>query len=257
MGYERRKRRREWNWRVTTGADASVRGCTLIIARLRTAHDKESSPTSIARLILIAMDQHSIILRAAKPTFDEGLVFARYLDEVAEGFFRVMLGRNVADILATAYMQPDHDYSYQNVVFAERDKVIVGMASGYAAKQRNHFSDQPLKQAAGNRALRMKAVKMLCAPLLRILETIADGDFYLLSIAVDRELRGEGVGSALMDSVEDRARASGSARLSLDVSAKNEGARRLYEDRGMTVESQFPKRLFIPGLRFYRMTKSL
>ena len=44
---------------------------------------------------------------------------------------------------------------------------------------------------------------------------------------------------------------------SLDVSAKNEGARRLYEHLGMTVESQWPKRLAIPGLKFYRMTKAL
>ena len=49
----------------------------------------------------------------------------------------------------------------------------------------------------------------------------------------------------------------GSTRLSLDVSAKNEGARRFYERRGMTVESQWPKRLAIPVLKFYRMTKGL
>jgi len=101
------------------------------------------------------------------------------------------------------------------------------------------------------------AVGILCAPLLRILDTLADGDFYLLSIAVDKELRGEGVGSALIDSIEDQARANGSRRLSLDASAKNEGARRLYERRGMTVESQWPKRLVIPGLKLLRMTKTL
>ena len=60
-----------------------------------------------------------------------------------------------------------------------------------------------------------------------------------------------------MDSFEERARASGSTRLSLDVSAKNEGARRFYERRGWNVESQWPKRWAIPGLKFYRMTKGL
>ncbi len=203
------------------------------------------------------MDQHSIVLRAAKPTFDEGLACGRYLDEAAEGFFRFMLGRRAAHIIAKAYIQPDHTYFFQNVTFAEHDKQIVGMALGFTAEQHRHFSDQPLKESAGYHALRMTAVKMLCAPLLRILETIADGDFYLLAIAIDKELRGEGVGSALMDSTEERARASSSTRLSLDVSAKNEGARRLYERRGMTVESQWPKHLPIQGLRFYRMTKAL
>ncbi len=203
------------------------------------------------------MKQHSIVLRAAKPTFDEGLACGRYLDEAAEGFFRFMLGRRAAHIIARAYAQPGHSYSFQNVTFAEHDKQIVGMALGFTGEQHRHFSDQPLKQAVGYRALRMTAVKILCAPLLRILNTIRDDDFYLLAIATDKELRGEGVGSALMDSTEERARARSSTRLSLDVSANNEGARRLYERRGMSVESQWPKRLPIQGLRLYRMTKPL
>ncbi len=203
------------------------------------------------------MDRHSIVLRVAKPTFDEGLAFARYLDEAAEGFFRFMLGRRVGHIIATAFVQPNHDLSYQNVTFAERDTVIVGMVSGYTAEQHRRSSRQSLKQAAGRRHLRMRIVLILFAPLMRILDSIADGDFYLQAIAVDKELHGDGVGSVLMDCFEERARASGSTRLSLDVSAKNEGARRFYERRGMTVASQWPKRLPIPGLRFYRMTKTL
>ena len=203
------------------------------------------------------MDRHSIVLRAANPTFDEGLAFARYLDEAAEGFMHFMLGRRSAHIIATAFAQPDHDLSYQNVTFAERDNVIVGMVSGYTAEQHRHSSRQILKRAAGRRNLRMRIVLILFAPLMRIIDSIADGDFYLHAIAVDKELRGDGVGSVLMDSIEERARASGSTRLSLDVSAKNEGARRFYERRGMSVESQWPKRLAIPGLKLYRMTKGL
>ena len=203
------------------------------------------------------MDRHSIVLRAANPTFDEGLAFARYADEVAEGFFRFMLGSRVEQILATVFAQPDHDLSYQHVTFAERDDVIVGMVVGYTAEQHRRSSRQPLKQAAGRLNLRMRIVQILFAPLMRIIDSIADGDFYVQFIAVDKDLRGDGVGSVLMDSAEERARASGSTRLSLDVSAENEGARRFYECRMMTVDSQWPKRLAMPGLRFYRMTKSL
>ena len=98
------------------------------------------------------MDQHAIILRSARPTLDEGLRYARYLDEVADGFFRFMLGRQFANVIATAYTKPHHDYSYQNVTFAECNNVIVGMTSGYTANEHRCSSDQPLKQAAGNRA---------------------------------------------------------------------------------------------------------
>jgi len=205
----------------------------------------------------MVIDQNSVVLRAANPTINEGLICGHYLDEVAEGFFRFMLGRRFAEIIARAYPRPNHSYSFQNVIYAEYDKRIVGMVLGFSAEQHHSFSNQPLKEAAGLRVLRMTTVNILCAPMLRILKTIADGDFYILSMAVEREFRGGGIGSILIDFVEKRARASGLTRLSLDVSAKNEGARRLYERRGMTIESQWPKRIPIPGVRFYRMTKSL
>ncbi len=82
----------------------------------------------------------------------------------------------------------------------------MGMTLGYTAEQHRRSSHQPLKRAAGRRYLRMRIVLILFAPLVRIIDSIADGDFYLQAIAVDKELRGDGVGSVLMDSFEERAR---------------------------------------------------
>jgi ribosomal protein S18 acetylase RimI-like enzyme len=203
------------------------------------------------------MEQHSITLRAATPTLDEGLAFARHLDDAAEGFFRFMLGRRSRQIIADAFAQPDHDLSYQNVTFAERDNVVVGMVSGCTAEQHRRSSLRPLKEAAGRCHLRMRIVLMVFAPLMRIIDSMADRDFYLQAIAVDKQLRGDGLGALLMDSLEQQARESGAKRLSLDVSAGNEGGIRFYERRGMTIESQWPKRLEIPALKFYRMIKEL
>ena len=203
------------------------------------------------------MAQDSTTLRPANPTEDDGLAFARYLDEAAEGFFRFMLGGRAKHIIAAAFVHPDHDLSYQNVTFAERDNVIVGMASGFTAEQHRCSSRHSLKQAAGWWNLRMRIVLIVFAPLMRIIDSISDGDFYLQAIAIDRELCGNGIGSVLMDSLEEHARVSGAARLALDVSAKNEGARRFYERRGLTIESQWPKRLRMTALQFYRMTRML
>ena len=205
----------------------------------------------------MVMDHNSVVLRDANPTINEGLICGHYLDEVAEGFFRFMLGSRFAGIIARAYPRPNHSYSFQNVIYAEYDKRIVGMVLGFTAEQHHSFSNQPLREAAGLRVLRMTTVNILFAPMLRILNTIADGDFYILSMAVDRKFRGKGIGTILIDFVEKRARASGSTRLSLDVTAKNERACRLYERRGMTIVSQWPKRIPMPGVRFYRMAKSL
>ncbi len=174
------------------------------------------------------LKEQSVILRPAKPEFGEGLQFAYYLDQAAEGFFRFMLGRESESIIATAFIESGHTLSHENVVFAEVDTKIVGMSSTFTEKQQRTFSEQPLRRAAKRNAIRLKLVRILFAPLWRVLETIPEGDFYLQGIAIEPELRGTGIGSILMKDIENRAKASGSNRLSLDVSAKNDGARRLY-----------------------------
>jgi GNAT superfamily N-acetyltransferase len=59
-----------------------------------------------------------------------------------------------------------------------------------------------------------------------------------------------------MDFVEERARRSGLSRLCLDVAVKNAGARRLYEHRGLSAETRWPKLRLLPPL-IVRMTKKL
>jgi len=203
------------------------------------------------------MRMPSTTFRPASPSFDEGQLFARYLDQAAEGFFGFMLGPRAVDIIATVFTQPGHDLSYQYATFVERDKEIVGMVSGYTAEQHHQSSSNILEKAAGRYNLRFIIISALFSRIFRIIDSIGDDDFYLQSIAVDKEYRGEGIGSTLMEFIENAARAAGSKRLTLDVSAKNENARNIYEHYGMIVESQWPKRLAIPGLRLLRMTKPL
>jgi len=201
------------------------------------------------------MDRPSVTLRDANPLYEEGVVFARYLDEIAP-FYRVMLGRRVVHTIATAFTQPSHDLSYRNAIFAERDGAIVGMISGYATERHRRPVGPSLRKALGGRALRMRIMARLMARQQWFLGTYANGDFYVQGFAVDENLRGQGIGSALMDAMEQRARAGGSKRLILNVGAKNEGARRLYDRRGMTVEAGWPKLPCIPPF-VLRMTKPL
>ena len=51
-------------------------------------------------------------------------------------------------------------------------------------------------------------------------------------LAVDEKVRGNGIGAALMEEVERRARAAGAGGLRLNVSLGNDGARRFYERLG-------------------------
>jgi ribosomal protein S18 acetylase RimI-like enzyme len=194
--------------------------------------------------------------RAAEPTVDEGRVYARYLDEVTEGFMRMRLGRGAPDVIAKVFTQPNHDLSYQNVSFVERQGRIVGMAAGFTAEQQRRFSEHVLRREVGGLALRVRTTAILFAPLLRILETIEDSDFYIVTMIIDGDLRGLGVGSEVLKHLEQRAHKANAARITLDVANNNEGARRLYERKGWVVESQWPSLPLIPPI-FHRMAKPI
>ena len=202
------------------------------------------------------MNQPTVTLRAANPTLEDGLACARYAEVASEGFMQVMFGRRYEEIIANAFLQPDHDTSYQNVTFAESNGVIVGMILAYTEAQHRRSSIEPQRQAAGRLRLRMRIVETFLGPLMRLNDSIEEGDFYLQFIAVDKDNRVGGVGSVLLNAFEDQARAAGSSRLSLDVSTKNEVARRFYEHRGWSVDFEWPNRWFMPSMSV-RMSKLL
>lgn len=202
------------------------------------------------------MADHATRLRPARPAREEGLVFAGYLDQAADGFFGFLLGRRMPSIIADAFAEPGHSLSYEHVVFAERDGAIVGMSLAYTSAQHREFSDGPIERAAGRTAVRMKIIRFVLAPMWRILENVPEGEFYLQAIAVDPELRGGGIGSLLLDDAVERGRRSGSARLALDVAARNDGARRLYAESGFEESSEWPSSRLLPTL-FVRMTRTL
>jgi ribosomal protein S18 acetylase RimI-like enzyme len=198
-----------------------------------------------------------VVVRPALATLEEGMLFARYLNVAADGAFRVLLGRSYDRVIGQAYMSPGHDLSYEGVVFAEQSGRIVGMAAGYTSQQHAQASDEPLRRAAGFRMLRMNAFTMLGRETKRFINTVPDGDYYLMSVAVDDQARGLGIGSTLLDHAEQTARAHGCSRIVLDVAERNPNARRLYERRGMTVEITSSRILRIPGTRDHRMVKPL
>ena len=56
----------------------------------------------------------------------------------------------------------------------------------------------------------------------------------IINVAVGSDFRRRGIGAALMDALESRARENGIAYLSLEVRESNTAARNLYETKGYT-----------------------
>ena len=202
------------------------------------------------------MNEQAICIRPAEPTYEDGLRFAHYLDVVSRGRFRILFGRRTTEILATAFDKPNHDLSHEHTVFAELDGDVVGMGSGYTASEHRRASDEPLMRAAGRSAFRIAFMFFLVSPVLRFFHTYADGDFYVLFLAVDEGHRGKGIGSGLLRALEDRARDGASTRLAIDVANRNAVARRLYEHYGFATIDRWPRtRLLRPNI--LRMVKLL
>lgn len=196
----------------------------------------------------------NIVLRAARPEPRDAQAYATYLNTAADGFFARVFGGDWRRIIAQVALVPGHELSLDHVVFAEVDGRVVGSCAG--------GEDAPiptglLVRALGWRVPRAALVWMAGFPTTAWLTKREPGDWYLQSIAVDEDMRGTGVGSALFADAVARARAADACRMVLDVRMGNDDAKRLYERLGMVVIGRSPGPT-LPGVhRVYRMGLAL
>ena len=198
-----------------------------------------------------------VTIRPAVPDLSEGESFARYFDTASDGLARWMFGPRYETVTAKAFVQPGHDLSYQHVRFAVVDGALAGMLNGYSSSDHARSEDGPMLRAAGVRVVRMLGTWAIARRLFAFMDQLPEGDWYVQAVAVDPAFRGSGIGSLLLDDAEAQARDSGAIRLALDVAVGNDGAKRLYERRGMTVVDRSPTVGIMGGTAVERMVKDL
>ncbi|MES2153547.1 MAG: GNAT family N-acetyltransferase [bacterium] len=79
---------------------------------------------------------------------------------------------------------------------------------------------------------------------------------HLLAIAVERQRRGEGIGSALLSNVRDELARAGAFRLSLEVRADDPGAQAFYQRHGFWPDG-LQSRVYSDGGDAVKMTRPL
>ena len=202
-----------------------------------------------------------MIVRPATPSLQDGEAFARLIEQATHGLFQDLLGSAAPRFLATVFVEPSHDLSYERVLFAEVDGEIAGMASAYTTAEHEKDakrSDRIVVRAARVRVPRMVGVRLLGHRMFSFMDVHEEGDSYLQAIAVDPMHRGAGIGSLLISEIVDRALEAGSERLALDVDAANPGAIALYQRGGwIVVASSVPTNRWFGRVRVYRMIKVL
>ena len=129
-------------------------------------------------------------------------------------------------ILAGLFAASGSRISQENAVVDERDGKIVGVLIAYHGRE-EALLVQPMTEALRARTNNPAAVvEMEAAP----------DEYYLDTVSVRADWRGQGVGTALLHAFEERAQILDHRKLALLVDEDNHAARRLYESQGYHAE---------------------
>ena len=122
-------------------------------------------------------------------------------------------GQPILDVGAQRYARENTDFSYQNCKLVERDGKAVAMLVAFPMHIDPDYTEDD--------------------PILRPYSVLEeDNSYYICGVAVERALRGQGIGKLLMSEAELDARARGFTKLSLVVFERNSVACDLYRRLG-------------------------
>lgn len=133
-------------------------------------------------------------------------------------FLQVIGEEQTVQFLAAAAEDPDYRYSYQRGIVKEVDGKIAGAAFGYPSKEEKKI-DQPFQK--------ILLQENIDQQLFLDQETFPN-EWYLDSIVVGAEFRGQGIGSELLAALPKMAEREGETVIGLNVDRNNPRARSLY-----------------------------
>lgn len=136
------------------------------------------------------------------------------------------------------------EFGWRNHWVGVADGQVVAVGAGYGANTKWPFTLAAARQIMGHYGARRGLGAM--ARGLRVESVIRppDGDMhYLAHLAVAPELRGHGIGRALIDQLIGTARDAGRSRVTLDVAVSNPRAEALYRRTGFKVVGERKSRL--------------
>ncbi|MGE7877852.1 GNAT family N-acetyltransferase [Peribacillus muralis] len=144
------------------------------------------------------------------------------IKEIAEALTGETDEEKILTILAGFFKKSGNRISYENTFVSVHDGEVSGLIITYHGKDAQEL-DAPIVEQ-----LRRK----LNDPNITIDKEAEVDDLYLDTISVDPNYQGKGIGSALIQYVEEYAKQKGYPRVSLVVENENEGASRLYNKLG-------------------------
>ncbi|QCG98369.1 GNAT family N-acetyltransferase [Azospirillum sp. TSA2s] len=163
-------------------------------------------------------------LRIRPADADDAPELARLIDIAGGGVYEFLLdglmpGMTAAEMLVPGLAGRSGSLSHRQSGVAELDGQVVGVAHGYPTDwiRTEDYSGLPPDRVAH---------------MAEFSETLDWGSYFLSALAVDPDLRRQGIAGRLLGWFYERARTGGFDRVTLHVWADNEAARRLYAGEG-------------------------
>jgi len=180
----------------------------------------------------------NIVVRKGRP--EDAHHFSELVTLSSPKIFQILFGSKVKKIMKNLFRHRRHYYSFDRSFFADIDGKTVGMAQLHKLRPRR-------REKVNLGLLLFKYMKWSLpgsvASLLRSDKVV--GDFsgrncYLSNLAVYPEYRGLGIGTRLMDALEEEAKSIGKKELVLHADINNKGAIKLYERLGYRIDRKIP-----------------
>lgn len=144
--------------------------------------------------------------------------------------------------LVKLFKREDNRHSYLSTCIAERDAAIMGVMVLYSGVDAIRLDANLVNW------LRMKTDENIVIPP----ESRID-EYYIDTVCVNHEFRGQGIGSLLLAHAEEVAREVGFSKVTLNVEPQKEAAIRLYKRVGYQIAEPWT----IYGGAFHHMVKDL
>lgn len=180
------------------------------------------------------------LLRPATPA--DAPEAARLIYDAGPTLFVRLFGPRPEDAISffqTLFAQTDSVFSYETAIVAQQEGQAVGLAAAIPAAQYHRGSAVPRQILRRGPLFLLRLIPVVFA-LRRSTQPPPPGTYYLGILSVTPTMRGQGIGTRLLEDVHRRAAADGAAAVCLHAELGNAGARQLYERHGYRAVAEYP-----------------
>ncbi len=184
------------------------------------------------------MENVAYELREGGRSQEEALAFAQLAVSAGGDMFPLFFGPRATDLMARLYPHESNFMSHRFCRFAWVDGEIAGLMCGFSYDEKRAVTagnSRDFVRYGAATLPRMIWYAMRLNGLVRALEHLEQGEFYVEFLAVYPRFQRMGISQALLNLAEQQARSKGCRCVVLDVDIDNISAIRAYEKWGMHV----------------------